>query len=299
MLDGSTEHRLIDLHMHTTASDGRSTPEELVRQARDAGIRTMAVTDHDTMGAVAPATRAGEALGVTVIPGIEITSVHAGKDVHVLAYFLSESAPGLEAMVSKQRRQRVERAMDIAARLAGLGAPIDVSALVETAATPGGKAIARPQIAQALIAAGHVSTVAEAFDRYLGEDSPAYVPHRGASPAEVVGVVAAGGGIASLAHPGYRPNDEIIPELVDAGMEAIEAYHSSHDAAAQAHYLALAEKHQLLVTGGSDYHGIGTRRAEFFGVVNLPGERYAALIARAARHRETTPAWAGSVVPVA
>ena len=267
--------------MHTNASDGRCTPEELVRRAYDVGIRTMSVTDHDTMAGFAPAQRAAEPLGMTVVPGIEVTSVHRGKDVHVLAYFLSESAPGLQELLSSQRQQRVERAIEIANRLAKLGAPIDVQPFIDAASAPGGKAIARPQIAQALIVAGHVTTVAEAFDKYLGEDSPAYVPHRGASPAEVVALVTARGGVASLAHPGYRPQDEIIPGLVDAGLEAIEVFHSSHDEAAQAHYLEIARRHELLVTGGSDYHGEGTRRAEFFGVVSLPQAFFDELLSHA------------------
>ena len=278
---------MIDLHTHTTSSDGRCTPEELVLRAWNVGIRTMSVTDHDTMAGVAPATRAGASLGMTVVPGIEITSVYRGKDVHVLAYFLPESAPGLQDMLSRQRRQRVERAAEIADRLARLGAPIDVPALIEAASAPGGKALARPQIAQALIAAGHVATVAEAFDKYLGEESPAYVPHQGATPADVVALVTAGGGVTSLAHPGYRPQDEIIPGLVDAGLAAIEVFHSSHDAAAQARYLALAKQYRLLVTGGSDYHGEGVRRAEFFGVVNLPPEHYDALMAYVVSSRGT------------
>ena len=272
---------LIDLHMHTTASDGRCTPEELVERAHAVGIRTMSVTDHDTMAGVQPATQAARRLGMTVIPGIEITTVHRGKDVHMLAYFLAEDAPGLQELLSSQRRQRVERAMEIAARLAGLGAPIDVQPFIDAASAPGGKAIARPQIAQALIAAGHVSSVQEAFDRFLAEDSPAYVPHRGASPADVVALIQTRGGVASLAHPGYRPQDDIIPGLVEAGMRAIEAFHSSHDEAATAHYLALAARHGLVVTGGSDYHGEGTRRAEFFGVVHLPDAHFEALVASA------------------
>jgi predicted metal-dependent phosphoesterase TrpH len=269
--------------MHTTSSDGRCTPEELVQRAWQAGIRTMSVTDHDTMAGVEPAARAAAPLGITVVPGIEITSVYKGKDVHVLAYFLSPSAPGLQELLTTQRQQRVSRALDIANRLAALGAPIDAEALVSAASAPGGKAVARPQIAQALIAAGHVATVAEAFEKYLGEDSPAYVPHRGASPADVVRLIAGGGGIASLAHPGYRPQDEIIPDLVDAGLAAIEVFHSSHDRATEAHYMAIARQYGLLVTGGSDYHGEGVRRAEFFGVVHLPQEHFDALLAYANR----------------
>jgi hypothetical protein len=183
--------------------------------------------------------------------------------------------------------------LEIAEQLRRLGAPIDAAALVEMAAARGGKSIARPQIAQMLIAAGHVGSVAEAFERYLGEDSPAYVPHRGASPADVVALVAAEGGSASLAHPGYRgagpstPKDDLIPALVDAGLVAIEAYHSSHDAAAQTHYAQIAGRHGLAVTGGSDYHGPGTRREECFGVVHLPPEHFDRFLERAARFHAT------------
>jgi len=272
---------VIDLHLHTTASDGRCSPEELVTRAWNTGIRTMSVTDHDTMAGVKPAADVAARLGMALIPGIEITAVHEGKDVHVLAYFLSESAPGLQQMLTSQRQQRLDRAREIARRLDRLGAPIDVNALVDTAAASGGKSLARPQIAQALIAAGHVSSVPEAFDKYLGEDSPAYVPHRGATPADVVQLVTEGGGVASLAHPGYRPKDEIIPQLVDAGLMAIEVFHSSHDGPAQAHYLSIAKRWRLVPTGGSDYHGEGTRRAEFFGVTALPSEYFDALVALA------------------
>jgi 3',5'-nucleoside bisphosphate phosphatase len=218
---------------------------------------------------------------MSVVPGIEITSIHQGRDVHVLAYFVSLDTPGLEPLLAKQRQLRIERASEIGTRLARLGAPIDTDALLEEACAPGGKSLARPQIAAALVAAGHVASIAEAFERYLGEDSPAYVPHQGATPRQVVELVTRGGGIASLAHPGYRPRDEMIPDLVDAGLTALEAFHSSHDEAAQLHYLRLAAAHGLAVSGGSDFHGDGTRRAEFFGVTHLPGEYFAALLERA------------------
>ena len=271
---------MIDLHLHTTASDGRCAPEELVERAWNAGIRTMSVTDHDTLAGVPAASAAARSRGMLFVPGIEITSVHRGKDVHVLAYYVGEATPGLAVLLQQQRQQRLERAMEIADRLAALGAPIDRATLIATATAPGGKSLARPQIAEQLIAAGHVRSVAEAFEKYLGEDSPAYVPHRGASPAEVVDLVSRGGGAASLAHPGYKGagpavvKDDLVPELCDAGLLAIEAFHSSHDQQQQAHYVALAQKHHLAITGGSDYHGEGTRRAEFFGVVNLPPEHF-------------------------
>jgi 3',5'-nucleoside bisphosphate phosphatase len=269
--------------MHTTASDGRHTPEVLVDRAFAAGIRVMSVTDHDTLAGFAPAATAAARKGMQVLPGIEVTSIHGGKDVHVLAYFVSDETPGLMELLTNQRRLRLERALEIADRLAKLGAPIDADALVEAATAPGGKSLARPQIAQALISAGHVATVADAFEKYLAEDGPAYVPHRGASPAQVVEIVTRGGGVASIAHPGYRQRDEIIPEIVDAGLTALEAYHSSHDSALTDHYLRLARRYDLAVTGGSDYHGEGTRRSEFFGVVNLPQEHFDALLQRTGR----------------
>ena len=280
---------MIDLHAHTTASDGRSTPRELVQRARTVGITTIAVTDHDTMASVPETAALAASAGMGFVPGIEITSVSRGKDAHVLGYFLSPDAPGL-GTVTDQRRRRVERAREIGRRLEQMGAPIDVDALLASAGERSGKAIARPQIAQALIAAGHVATVAEAFDRFLGENCAAYMPHTGAPPADVVRLIAAGGGIASLAHPGHLKQDDVIPELVDAGMAALEVYHSSHDEAATAHYLQIAKRLSLAVTGGSDYHGEGVRRAEFFGVVHLPEDEYLGFLKRAGRERGQLPA---------
>ena len=280
---------MIDLHAHTTASDGRSTPRELVERARAVGLTTIAVTDHDTMAAVPETAALAATAGLGFVPGIEITSVSRGKDAHVLGYFLSPDAPGLSELIADQRRRRVERAREIGRRLEQMGAPIDVDALLASAGERSGKAIARPQIAQALIAAGHVATVAEAFDRFLGENCAAS-PHTGAPPADVVRLIAAGGGIASLAHPGHLKQDDVIPELVDAGMAALEVYHSSHDEAATAHYLQIARRLSLAVTGGSDYHGEGVRRAEFFGVVHLPEDEYLGFLKRTGRERGQLPA---------
>lgn len=271
---------MIDLHLHTTASDGRCSPEDLVKLAFAAGIGTMSVTDHDTMAAVPRAAAAAQELGITFIPGIEITSVHGGKDVHVLAYFISELTDELRRLLADQRTSRTARAQTIADRLAAAGAPIDVDALMAAGAALGGKSLARPQIAQALIAAGHVATVAEAFDRFLGEDGPAYVPHTGASPVDVVEMICRAGGVASLAHPGYTRKDDVIPDLVSAGLTAIEAYHSSHDEAGTARYVDIARHYGVAVTGGSDFHGVGTRRSEFFGVTNLPPAHFATFVER-------------------
>jgi 3',5'-nucleoside bisphosphate phosphatase len=264
---------MIDLHLHTTASDGRLAPDQLVRRAADAGIHVMAVTDHDTMAGVAAAAQTAAALGITIVPGIEITAVLDGRDVHVLGYYLDPDDEALIALLQAQQYERVERAREISVRLARLGAPIDVEALLAAAAARGGS-VARPQIAAALVAAGHAVDVPEAFERWLDEGRAAFVPHRGRGPADVVSVIAGSRGAASLAHPGTTRRDDIVPALVEAGLVAIEAYHSAHDAAAQARYVDLARSHGLAVTGGSDFHGDGLRRAEYFGVVGLPADEF-------------------------
>ncbi len=272
---------MIDLHMHTTASDGTSTPDDLVARAHRAGISTLAVTDHDTMAAAPAVAAAAARHGMAFVPGIEITTVHDGHDVHVLGYFLDAQSPALIALLSRLRALRRERAAEISTRLAAAGAPIDVEQLMRAPDTQAAKSIARPQIARALIAAGHVATVSEAFARYLSEGCCGYVPHRGPSPGDAIGVIHEAGGIASLAHPGTLKQDDLVPPLVDAGLAAIEVYHSAHDAAATARYRELARTHELAVTGGSDFHGEGTRRSEYFGVVALPPDEFARLSARA------------------
>jgi predicted metal-dependent phosphoesterase TrpH len=292
---------MIDLHLHTTASDGRCTPEELVDRAYQVGLRTISVTDHDTRAGEAAARSAAQARGMTFVSGIEITAVHGGKDVHVLAYGLPADVSELTSLIGEQRARRVSRAREIADRLARLNVPIDVDALVASAESASGKALARPQIAQSLIAAGHVSSVAEAFDRFLGEGSPAYVPHQGTSPAEVITLVNRSGGVASVAHPGQLKKDELLESLVEnAGLECLEVYHSSHDLPTQHHYLAIANRLGLVATGGSDFHGPETRRAEFFGLVTLPlqdFERLCALIADA--HARLNPHCLGQPTNVA
>jgi predicted metal-dependent phosphoesterase TrpH len=283
-MDTSPMSVTVDLHLHTTASDGRCHPEELVHLAFAAGIRVMSVTDHDTRAGEPAARDAAAALGMEFISGIEITSVHEGKDVHVLAYGLPANVPPLDALLAEQRQRRVDRAREIAGRLARLNAPIDVDALVAAAASRSGKAIARPQIAERLVAAGHVSSIAEAFERFLDEKAPAYVPHQGVSPTDLIPLVQAWGGVPSLAHPGQLKKDHLIAGFVDAGLPCLEAYHSSHDEPTQQHYLELARQLGLGVTGGSDFHGKGTRRSEFFGVVGLPPaelERLKAMLADA------------------
>lgn len=270
---------MIDLHTHTTASDGALAPGALVERAHELGIRTLAVTDHDTLAGVPAAAAAAAARGMEFLPGIEITAVHRGRDVHVLAYFLEPDPAGLAPFLADQRRDRTRRAREMSARLAALGVPVDLEDLV-AGAEAGGKAVARPTVARALLDAGHVTSLQQAFDRWLADGRPAYVPRSGAPPVEVVRLVRRSGGLPVLAHPGLLRRDELIPELAEAGLGAVEAYHSDHDPRTQSRYLQVAARHGLAVSGGSDFHGDDHPRARCFGRVGLPRDRFAPLFQR-------------------
>jgi predicted metal-dependent phosphoesterase TrpH len=246
---------LIDLHLHTTASDGRCSPLELVEQAAAAGLTVMAATDHDTTASVHEVRTRAADRGIEAIAGIEVTAVEDGRDVHVLGYFLNPSDISLMAFLAEQRQIRVQRVLAIATRLQALGMPVDLTAALAAASQQSGRAIGRPQVARAMLEAGHVASTREAFDAWLGRDQPAFVPRSGPPPEAVIVTIHRAGGLASLAHPGRTAIDARIPALRDAGLDAIEAYHSDHDAAAAERYRRMADDLGLLMTGGSDYHG--------------------------------------------
>ena len=273
---------VIDLHLHTTASDGLFEPAVLVDLAWRAGIRTMSVTDHDTTAALSEAGRAATASGIAFVPGIEITAVHEGRDVHVLGYFIDREDAALAEFLERQRGDRIRRVGAIADKLADLGKPVDRESLL--AARPNGKSIGRPLVAQALVKAGHVADTRQAFEQLIGEGRPAFISRCGPPPADVIGIINRAGGIASLAHPGLLKRDDLIPDMIGAGLTAVEAFHSDHDATTTEHYLAFAELHGILVSGGSDYHGEKERRKAAFGTIGLPQDRFERLKARVKRN---------------
>jgi predicted metal-dependent phosphoesterase TrpH len=273
---------LVDLHLHTTASDGRCSPLELVERAAAAGVTVMAATDHDTTASVDEVRAHAAQRGIEAIAGIEITAVEDGRDIHTLGYFLDPSDATLNAFLAGQRLIRVRRVLAIAARLDELGMPVDLTAALASARQQTGRAIGRPQVARAMLAAGHVTTTREAFDEWLGQDRPAFVPREGPSPETVIAAIQRAGGLASLAHPGRTAIDDRIPALRDAGLDAIEVYHSDHPAAVVDRYRRLAEDLGLLMTGGSDYHGDPSHGVGI-GSAPLPREAWERL--RAARHR--------------
>jgi 3',5'-nucleoside bisphosphate phosphatase len=263
---------VIDLHLHTTASDGRCTPHELVDRAKRAGVTVMAVTDHDTVAAVPDVQSAAKARGIEAIAGIEITAIERdGRDIHMLGYFIDPGNSGLTAFLAKQRTQRIARVEALGLRLAQLGMPIEIGPVLLQAREQGGRSVGRPQIARAMIAAGYVADTREAFDRWLTTGRPAFVPRSGAPPGEVIDIVHVAGGLASLAHPGQTDVDSRIAAYVEAGLDAIELYHPDHDAEAVERYRNIASRLKLLATGGSDFHGDADHGGEP-GAVALPVE---------------------------
>jgi predicted metal-dependent phosphoesterase TrpH len=272
----------VDLHLHTTASDGRCSPIELVEQAAAAGLSVMAATDHDTTASIEEVRVRAAERGIEAIPGIEITAIENGSDIHVLGYFLRTTDASFREFLSGQRRMRVDRVHAIAGRLADLGMPVDLTEALAAAGHQSARAIGRPQVARAMVAAGHVADTREAFDKWLGRDLPAFVPRSGPSPEVVIETIHRAGGLASLAHPGRTQIDARIPPLRDAGLDALEAYHSDHDAAAVDRYQHMADDLGLLVSGGSDYHGDPVHGVAI-GSSTLPPEAWRRL--HAARHR--------------
>ncbi len=263
---------MIDLHLHTTASDGRCSPRELVARAAAEGLTIMAVTDHDTTAAVADVRSEAHARGILAISGIEITAVEDGRDIHVLGYFIEPEHAALASFLARQREARIVRVEAIAARLASLGMPIELGSLLFDAQRQTGRSIGRPNVARAMIEAGYVADIREAFDRWLGNGGPAFVSREGASTEAVIAIIHAACGLASLAHPGRTQIDERLTALRDVGLDALEAFHSDHDATTKERYARVAHDLGLLMTGGSDFHGDPARGLAPGGATLPPAE---------------------------
>lgn len=278
---------MIDLHLHSSASDGLLAPADLVRRVAAAGVSTCSVTDHDTLAGLGDAAAAAAALGLGFITGIEITSVADGRDVHLLGYGFDPSTPELGEFLVTQRAQRRRRVGRLLERLASLGMPLDEAQVTAAPASDvkPGRAIGRPHVARAMVAAGYVATVNEAFERWLGAGQPAFVSREGASPAEVIALIQRAGGVAVLAHPALTKRDDLLPSLVAAGLDAVEVWHSEHDDETTRRYRDVAAEHGLLMTGGSDFHGDLAGRVCALGDVGMPREAFAALTDRLARGR--------------
>lgn len=247
---------IVDLHTHSTASDGQYAPAELVRRAKDRGIQVLALTDHDSLEGLPEALDAGAALGLTVLRGVELGTKEY-RNLHILGYGFSAAAPVLGDLCARMKRGRDERKFRIADYLREKGVPVPLEEVEEIA---GGGIIARPHFAQAMVRRGYVQNNQEAFDRYLDTEDYARIERIKPAARECIETIRAAGGRAALAHP-YQVRLEdgaleaLVRELAGYGLEALECFYPRHTEAQTAFYLRLANTYGLRVTGGSDFHG--------------------------------------------
>jgi predicted metal-dependent phosphoesterase TrpH len=241
----------IDLHLHTNASDGTFSPSDVVERALALGLSAISITDHDSIDGVGEAISASGGR-ILVVPGVEISADLDGREVHILGYFIDWQEERLRKDLLASAKSRLSRAEEMVERLRGLGIDLGMD---DVTAISGGGTVTRLHIALAMKEKGYVRTTEEAFERYIGEGKPAYVERIRLSPKEAISMIRRAGGIPVLAHPGLLKRDEVIPVLIKEGLEGIEAYHSKHSLPTIEHYIALARRLGLLVTGGSDCHG--------------------------------------------
>lgn len=271
-----------DLHTHTTASDGALAPADLVTLARQRGLAAIAITDHDTVAGI-PAAMSAAAGEIDILPGFELSCRQGETDVHLLGYAIATDSPSLRDLLQTRQRGRRERARRIVQRLDDLGYPVT---LEQIEALADGAAIGRPHIARALVAAGHVPTVGDAFARLLANGRPAYVASAALSPADGIAAIHAAGGCAVLAHPLYSAGYEtFLPDLIAAGLDGIEVEYPDHGQALRARLHALARTANLIATGGTDFHADTGRAGRGLGATTVPIETVAALCERAAGWR--------------
>ncbi|MDA3937495.1 MAG: PHP domain-containing protein [Actinomycetota bacterium] len=240
-----------DFHVHSVASDGTLSAPQLVARALSLGLSGLSITDHDSVDSVSGAIDAARGTDLTIVPGVELSSVHNGRDVHILGYFADITSRHFREHLDDLRTARATRAKAIVDALSEAGINVDLTDILELS---DGGAVGRSHVARALVARGHADTVSDAFRHLLGRGRPFYVPKDVRSPAEVIGVIRDAGGLAVLAHPGITQVDGLIPDLVSQGLRGIEAYHGEHSESARRLYVTLAEEYGLIVTGGSDFH---------------------------------------------
>ncbi len=267
--------RVADLHLHTTASDGRLPPGDVVRAMARLGFAAVAIADHDEVSGIPEALEAGRACGVEIVPAVELSTTVADKEVHILGYHLDWHAPALHDVLTACRDHRDRRMVTMVEKLDELGVPVDLARVQELA---GDGAIGRPHLAQALVETGHVQSVDQAFDHYLATGRPAYAEKWKLSPAEACTLIRRVGGVPVLAHPMLLKDDTLIPPLIADGVLGLEAYYSFVPVETTQHYIRMAEAAGLLVTGGSDCHQIPEK--PLMGRVRLPYQRVEALRAR-------------------
>jgi 3',5'-nucleoside bisphosphate phosphatase len=273
----------VDLHVHTSASDGQYPPEKVIALALKRKLNVIAITDHDTTDGIAQAEQAAAQFGSpVVIPGIELSAEDSGHSVHILGYFIRPDVPVLREALAVFHTDRQIRGQQMVERLAKLGAPVEWARVL---ALSDGGAVGRPHIARALYEAKHVESVREAFDRFLYDGGPAYVGREGLTPEDAIVLIHKAGGAAVLAHPGALPDFRVlVPRLASAGLDGLEVVHPIHNRPTRLDLRGLAAMHSLIMTGGSDFHGTMTNGTITLGSETPPEGCVAALRARVARY---------------
>lgn len=257
----------VDFHVHTTFSDGLLTPEQVVKKAFTLNLQAIAITDHDTVDGILPAIiESKKHAGFEVIPGIELSTHWQNQEVHILGYYINYEDLNFKRHLLGLQQNRKERLEKMLTKLNDIGIHINIKDVYKKSH---GSSLGRPHIALVLIEKGYVSSIQEAFEKYLGKGKPAYVPRKKLTPFNAINIIKKSNGIPVLAHPGLLENQSIIPELIINGIMGIEVIHKDHSQADTAYYTKLALENNLLVTGGSDSHG---ENPLLLGTLNVPLE---------------------------
>ena len=269
-----------DFHLHTTASDGRFSPEKVVQLAAERGLEVIAITDHDSVAGVIAAVKAAKSFPpLKVIPGVEINTDIPNGEVHILGYFIDYRSQELRQTLHRLRQARRRRARKIVAKLAQLGIEVEWERVKELSA---GGSIGRPHIAQAMLEQGYISRLQEAFNSYIGRYGPAYVERERLSPVGAVKLVAKAGGLPVLAHPAGIDNlEELLEQLTAEGLVGLEAYYNGYGQRTVKFLVNIADKHGLIITGGSDFHGFGGGNETPVGGIDIPSVCLEQLVALA------------------
>ena len=269
-----------DLHLHTTASDGRSSPEEIVRKAAKRGLGVIAITDHDSTEGIAAALKEAESFSsLLVIPGVEISTDVPNGEVHILGYFIDYHNKELQQALKRLRSSRYDRAQTMIAKLCDLGIHIEWSRVLEIA---GGGSVGRPHIAQAMFERGYIPSIQEAFTKYIGYGGPAYAERRRMTPKEAVELISRVNGLPVLAHPAdIEDLEAFLPPLKEAGLVGLEAYYNGYSTQVVKRLVQIAEKHGLIPCGGSDFHGLKEDSETPIGGVEIPPDILDRLLALA------------------
>ncbi|MGE5630895.1 MAG: PHP domain-containing protein [Caulobacteraceae bacterium] len=276
-----------DLHIHTSASDGLFSPEEVVRWAGLKRMKAIAITDHDTINGIDPAIEASVKYNIEIIPGIELSTIYEEKEVHILGYCIDYKQEWFLEMLAKIQNSRYERASKIISKLNIMGVNITLDQ-VERIAEDG--ILGRPHIARAMIDNGYISNIKDAFKNYIGKGCPAYVERYKLSSNEAIDIIKKLGGVSILAHPGLIRNKSYIGKIINLGIDGIEVYHSKHDEETSRNILAIANSRGLLITGGSDCHGAKVNNEPILGNYSVD-YKYVEVLKETASNRK----WRGKI----